>query len=89
MVPGDNILIDDGLVKLRALSTDGRDVRSLVFEGGTVADHKGINLPGVNLNAQSLTDKDRRDLGLLWPYQRTWWRCRSCAGPKTSRPCGR
>jgi pyruvate kinase len=62
VVPGDTILIDDGLVKLQALSTDGRDVRCRVVEGGTVADHKGINLPGVKVKAPALTDKDYRDL---------------------------
>jgi pyruvate kinase len=60
--PGDTLLIDDGLVKLGALSSDGREVRFRVIEGGLVSDHKGINLPGVAVSAPSLTDKDVADL---------------------------
>ena len=59
---GDNILIDDGLVRLEVLATDGVKVRCLVIEGGRVSNHKGINLPGVKISAPALTDKDREDL---------------------------
>src|SRR5690348_14155719 len=59
---GDTLLIDDGLVKLEVLASDGRDVRCRVVEGGTVSDHKGINLPGVTVSAPALTEKDRDDL---------------------------
>ena len=62
VVPGDTLLIDDGMVKLGALSTDGREVRFRVLEGGVVSDHKGINLPSVSVSAASLTDKDVDDL---------------------------
>lgn len=60
--PGDTLLIDDGTVRLGALSTDGREVRFRVLEGGVVSDHKGINLPGVSVSAASLTSKDVDDL---------------------------
>ncbi len=60
--PGDRLLIDDGLIELRVLSTDGVRVRCEVVEGGVLKEHKGINLPGVALRAQALSDKDRRDL---------------------------
>ncbi len=62
LVPGDTLLIDDGMVKLGALSSDGHEVRFRVIEGGLVSDHKGINLPGVTVSAPSLSDKDRDDL---------------------------
>jgi pyruvate kinase len=60
--PGAALLIDDGTVRLEALAADGREVRTRVLEGGTVGDHKGINLPGVAVSAPTLTEKDRADL---------------------------
>ncbi|HEY6867677.1 MAG TPA: pyruvate kinase, partial [Candidatus Eisenbacteria bacterium] len=60
--PGDTLLIDDGLVRLEALATDGRAVRCRVVEGGEISDHKGINLPGVEVSVPPLTPKDIEDL---------------------------
>ncbi|HVF48750.1 MAG TPA: pyruvate kinase [Pyrinomonadaceae bacterium] len=60
--PGARILLDDGLIEMRAESTTETDVICRVINGGTLSERKGINLPGVNLPIPSLTDKDRRDL---------------------------
>ena len=61
--PGHEVLIDDGLVRLRVDDIDGGGrVRSTVLVGGPVAAHKGVNVPGVPLPVPSLTEKDRRDL---------------------------
>jgi pyruvate kinase len=59
---GDRILIDDGKIELVVRRTRGRSIHCDVRRGGVVADRKGINLPGVDLPAPSLTLKDRRDL---------------------------
>jgi pyruvate kinase len=59
---GDVILIDDGMVRLDVVTTDGREIRCRVVEGGLVADHKGLNLPGVHITAPALTTKDIVDL---------------------------
>jgi pyruvate kinase len=59
---GDRILLADGSVELRALSSDDTSVETEVVSGGAVGDHKGINLPGVQLNTPSLTEKDLHDL---------------------------
>ncbi|WP_434812110.1 pyruvate kinase [Microbacterium sp. bgisy189] len=59
---GDPLLIDDGKVRLRVLSSDGVRVACEVEVGGTVSDNKGINLPGVAVSAPALTDKDEADL---------------------------
>jgi pyruvate kinase len=59
--PGDPVLIDDGLVRLRAINSDGVAVRCVVEAGGLVRDRKGINLPGVNVSAPSLSKKDIGD----------------------------
>ncbi|HEX7487460.1 MAG TPA: pyruvate kinase, partial [Anaeromyxobacteraceae bacterium] len=60
--PGDRLLVDDGLLELRVLATDGVRARCEVVEGGVLKEHKGINLPGVALRAEAMSDKDRRDL---------------------------
>jgi len=60
--PGDRLLIDDGLLELKALSTDGVRVRAEVVEGGTLGENKGINLPGVALRTEAMSDKDKADL---------------------------
>jgi pyruvate kinase len=60
--PGDPLLIDDGNIRLEVLETDGVRVTTRVVEGGPVKDHKGINLPGANVSAPALSDKDKADL---------------------------
>jgi len=60
--PGDTILIDDGRVVLEVTAVDGPRVITRVVVGGMVSDNKGINLPGVNVSAPTLTDKDENDL---------------------------
>jgi pyruvate kinase len=60
--PGDRILIDDGNVQLDVTGISGTRVRLVVVVGGRVSDHKGINLPGVNVSAPALTEKDEADL---------------------------
>jgi pyruvate kinase len=61
--PGDRILLDDGLLELRVLTTDTVSrVETEVVIGGRLGEHKGINLPGVALRTAALTDKDRADL---------------------------
>ena len=59
---GDTILIDDGLIELNVLSSDDATVNCKVINGGILKEHKGINLPGVNVSAPSLTEKDIEDL---------------------------
>ncbi len=60
--PGDRLLLADGLVELRVESTDGREIQTVVVEGGQIGEHKGINAPGVPLPASAITPKDAEDL---------------------------
>lgn len=59
---GDRILLSDGLIELRVLSTTDDEVRTEVVVGGELREHQGINLPGVNVSAPALTEKDAEDL---------------------------
>ncbi len=59
---GDRILLDDGLLELRVEKVDSTEVHTRIVHGGWLKEHKGINLPGVQVSIPSLTDKDRADL---------------------------
>src|SRR5580692_570739 len=59
---GDRILLSDGDIALRVISTHGQDVITQVENPGELGEHKGINLPGIKLNIPSMTAKDRKDL---------------------------
>jgi len=60
--PGARILLSDGLIELRVTGVRGGDVECEVVNGGMLAEHQGINLPGVALSIPALTTKDRADL---------------------------
>jgi pyruvate kinase len=60
--PGHDVLIDDGLVRLRVGYVEEGRARCEVIVGGVVTSHKGVNLPGVPLPIPSLTRKDNADL---------------------------
>ncbi len=59
---GDQILIDDGKVRLRVTSVEGPDVHTEVVVGGRISDNKGINLPGVPVSVPAMSEKDIEDL---------------------------
>lgn len=57
--PGENILIDDGKIKLEVIDTDGKDrVRAKVIFGGLLSSKKGVNLPDTVVSLPSLTHED-------------------------------
>lgn len=60
--PGDQVLIDDGKVRLRVTEVDGQDVHTVVVVGGRISNHKGINLPGVPVSVPAMSEKDIADL---------------------------
>ncbi len=59
--PGNRILLNDGNLELKVEGVDGTEISCTVVYGGILKNNKGINLPGVNVSAPSLTDKDRED----------------------------
>lgn len=59
---GDRLLVDDGKVALIVRKVEDYDVVCEVIEGGTVSDHKGLSLPGMNVSVPALSEKDIADL---------------------------
>ncbi len=61
--PGEEILIDDGKLKLRVTETNRKDtVKCVVVNGGILSSKKGVNLPDTRVSLPSLTEKDKADL---------------------------
>jgi pyruvate kinase len=65
--PGTRLLLDDGAIALVVESTSDTEVVCRVVDEGFLAERKGINLPGVDLPIDSLTEKDIVDLN--WAVQ--------------------
>ena len=59
---GGRILVNDGLLEFVVTGVDEHRVRVLTLHGGTITSHKGINLPGSDVSAPSLTVKDEADI---------------------------
>ncbi|MEO7966048.1 MAG: pyruvate kinase [Gemmatimonadaceae bacterium] len=59
---GDRILVDDGLIELVVMEVAKPRVHARVVYGGPIKRHKGLNLPGVNVSAPSITEKDKADV---------------------------
>lgn len=62
LVPGTDLLLDDGKIRLRVVLCDHAQIDTQVIIGGELSDHKGINIPEAILNVSSLTEKDHKDL---------------------------
>ncbi len=60
--PGDRILLADGLIELRVEQARRTELLCVVVNGGPLGEHQGVNLPGVKLRVEALTEKDRLDL---------------------------
>ncbi|HSJ64770.1 MAG TPA: pyruvate kinase [Gemmatimonadaceae bacterium] len=59
---GNRILVDDGLIDLIVTRVIPPRVHVRVVHGGALRSHKGMNLPGVQVSAPSITEKDRADI---------------------------
>lgn len=62
LVPGTHILLDDGKVLLRVDEQYSDRVITTVLNGREISDRKGVNLPGVLLEIDAMTQKDCNDL---------------------------
>ncbi|PYQ11757.1 MAG: pyruvate kinase [Acidobacteria bacterium] len=69
---GSRVLLDDGNMELEVLRVAGTEILCRVVVGGTLSEHKGINLPGTPVAASSPTSKDRQDLEFAVREQADW-----------------
>jgi pyruvate kinase len=60
--PGGRILLDDGKLELVVTRVFDDRVETQVALGGLLKEHKGVNLPGAQLNIPGFTQKDEEDL---------------------------
>ena len=59
---GENILLDDGKIILKILSTNKKDLLTAeVIQGGSIESNKGFNLPNTKITLSPLTEKDTKD----------------------------
>jgi len=72
VVPGDQILLDDGQLELTVLRVDAEQIHCRVKVGGQLKDRKGINLPGVKVSAPAMTEKDFADLEFAIAQKLDW-----------------
>jgi len=56
------IYIDDGNILLQVLSSSQSHIKTRVVIPGTIKSYKGINIPELNINSYSLTEKDKKDI---------------------------
>jgi pyruvate kinase len=59
---GSIILLDDGLIAMKVISTKTDEVTCEVVNGGILSNNKKINVPGEANNLPFISDKDREDL---------------------------
>jgi pyruvate kinase len=59
---GARILLDDGLLALEVTGVRDQRVEAVVHYGGELSSHKGMNLPGLEVSAPALTEKDLEDV---------------------------
>ncbi len=62
LAPGNQILVDDGKVLLKVTETTETDIICEVINGGTISNHKGVNVPNVHLDFPHLSEQDEADL---------------------------
>lgn len=60
--PGSTILVDDGLIELTVDHVDGHDIFCVVDNGGSLSEHKGVNVPNVDIKLPSVTEQDKADI---------------------------
>ncbi|PKQ37543.1 MAG: pyruvate kinase [Actinobacteria bacterium HGW-Actinobacteria-1] len=59
---GATLLVDDGRIELRVIERHDDALVTQVVTGGPLGSHKGVNVPGVRLGLDAITERDREDL---------------------------
>ena len=70
--PGNDLLIDDGKVRLKVIDCGPDFAETECVVGGTLSNHKGVNVPHCVLPISAVTDKDRADLSFALENGADW-----------------
>ena len=60
--PGARVLIDDGLVEMKAERVSDTDIVCTVINGGGFTNNRGNNVPGAKLSMPFISERDRADI---------------------------
>jgi pyruvate kinase len=72
LMPGHDVLLDDGKVRLRVVTRGEGWLETEVIAGTYLSDHKGFNIPGVLVPLPPLTPKDKIDLAYALTQSVDW-----------------
>ena len=73
VIVGDRILVDDGKIELKVVSSNKKTiVETKVVFGGVLSSNKGVNLPNTKISLPSLTKKDKIDLKFILSQKIEW-----------------
>ena len=69
----DRILVDDGKIVLKVISTNKTDeIVVKIINGGNLYSNKGVNFPNTSISQPSLTEKDKKDLDFILENDLDW-----------------
>ncbi len=69
---GTELLLDDGKLRLKVTDCGADFAETEILVGGTLSNHKGVNVPGVVLPISAVTEKDRADLSFALAHGADW-----------------
>lgn len=70
--PGDRLLLDDGKLQLKAVSTANGAITTEVVYGGKLSNKKGVSFPDTLLPMGAMTEKDHKDLVAALEHDPDW-----------------
>ncbi len=70
--PDNELLVDDGKVRLRVTNCGKDFAETECMVGGTLSNHKGVNVPHCVLPISAVTDKDHADLSFALENGADW-----------------
>lgn len=62
MSEGDYVLVDDGMMKFKVISSNEKDLKCEALTSGKLSNHKGVNIPDKSLDMEYLSETDKSDL---------------------------
>ena len=73
VIEGGQILINDGRIKLQVIDlVSTQTLKCETIIGGEIKPNKGVNFPGITLDAPPLTDQDKMDLRIALEMGSDW-----------------